>query len=172
MSGRYIFKGDVKLLGNIDFSSVSSKVPDSSTQVWVHPAGSQYRRSILCLRLATQIKGYGLVKLQCLIFSHSGPFASSTGPTPSLPPPSLLPPSLSPLIPPPSLSSSLPSHPSLVVVFLNQRGQLGRVFFNIHEADGQCVPLWPDQISSIIQVLQISLLQLESLIQHRKILNC
>ena len=114
VSGRYIFKGDVKLLGNIDLSSVSSKVPDSSTQVWVHPAGSQYRRSILCLRLATQIKGYGLVKLQCLIFSHSGPFASSTRPTPSLPPPSLLP-SLPPL--PPSLS--LPSYPSPLSLFLS-----------------------------------------------------
>ena len=40
VSGRYIFKGDVKLLGNIDLASVPSKVPHSSTQVRVHPADS------------------------------------------------------------------------------------------------------------------------------------
>ena len=40
VSGGYIFKGDVKFLGNIDLASVPSKVPHSSTQVWVHPADS------------------------------------------------------------------------------------------------------------------------------------
>jgi ABC-type phosphate/phosphonate transport system permease subunit len=56
----------------------------------------------------------------------------------------------------------LPPPPSLVVVFLDERGQLGRVFFDIHEAHGQRVPLGADQIASIVEVLQISLLQFES----------